>query len=208
MGLDFSYLLYFKRDNLWDAMQGLVKIAEPHHPPTMIHFPNHELSIPLDSWLSKEKEIHHDDHKFSFATVLFFDEDEAILDWGHGQEVEDPYRSPPGTNSVNRVSIGYIYLTVYNNLSQQYPENTSAKDLVLFDFGTTGTRMSLLFDNSTSIRETFIRQLEKYNGVCGVFNRESGGGELFWLKGQILSEDIWDAFMMPDEIEDMLRKYR
>ena len=29
-----------------------------------------------------------------------------------------------------------------------------------------------------------IQYLEKNNGICGVFNREMGGGELFWYKGQ------------------------
>ena len=46
MGLDFSYLLYFKREDLWSVLQGVVAIAEPHQPPITIHFPDHELSYP------------------------------------------------------------------------------------------------------------------------------------------------------------------
>ena len=52
----------------------MVGIAELHHPPTRIHFPDHELAIPLDSWLLKEKEVHHDDPEFSFDSVLIFEE--------------------------------------------------------------------------------------------------------------------------------------
>lgn len=206
MGLDYSYLLYFKREHLWDALQGVVSIAEPHHPPTRIHFPDHELSIPLDSWLMKEKEVHHDDAEFSFSTVLYFEEDEAIEDYFLGQEIDDLYRGPPGTDGVIRVRIGYIYLTVYNDLTRQFPQNNPTDDLILLDFGTTGTRMSMLFYYSTSIRKTFVKLLERYQGVCGVFNKEDGGGDVFWFKGEKLDGEIDDAYLMPGEIKQLLKE--
>ncbi|MCK4816213.1 hypothetical protein KA005_10635 [bacterium] len=205
MGLDYSYFLYFKRDQLWDALQGVVDFAELHKPPTEIHFPAHKLPIPLDSWLSKGKEVYHNDPEFNFSIVLIFEEDEAILDWGHGQEVEDPYRSPPETNSVNWVSIGYIYLTIYNDLSVRFPQEDPPDDLVLFDFGTTGTRMSMLFYYSTSIRKSFLELLEKTKGVCGVFNKEEEG-EVFWLKGKEMVEYIDDSWMLPEDIEKEITK--
>ena len=204
MGLDFSYLLYFKKDRLWDVVQGLVAIAEPHHPPARIHFPDHVLSIPLDTWSMKGQEIQHDAPEFGFSTVLLFEEDEAILDYilsrDHGEE--DSFRGPPDTDEENRIAIGYIYLTIY----QKNPYRP-ASDLVLFDFGTTGTRMSLLFSYSTSIRNTFINLLDKFDGICGVFNDESAG-ELFWFKGETLSEEIGDPFMPPEEVEVMLGTQR
>jgi hypothetical protein len=80
MGLDYSYLLYFKKDQLRDALQGVVDIAKPHHPPTQIQFPDQVLPVPLDAWLLKGKVAQYDDPELSFATVLIFDEDEAILD--------------------------------------------------------------------------------------------------------------------------------
>ncbi len=204
MGLDYSYLLYFKKDQLRDALHGVVDIAEPHHPPTRIHFPDKVLSVPLDAWLLKGKVAQYDDPELSFATVLIFDEDEAILDWGHGQEVDNSFRSPPGTESVNRVSIGYIYLTVYNDLPDEFPQKT-LKDLVLFDFGTTGTRMSTMFYYSTSIRKTVIEFLEKNKGVCGVFNSEEEG-EVFWFKGKKMTKYIDDAYMGPEEVEQEISK--
>lgn len=206
MGLDFSYLLYFNQENLWEALQGVAAIAVPHHPPTVIHFPDHELSIPLNSWVLKDRMVHHDDPEYSFATSLIFEEDEAIEDYFFGLGIDYTYRGPPGSDDENRISIGYIYLTVYNDLSWLYPQRKPIDDLVLFDFGTTGTRMSLLFDDSTSIRKTFVELLERHQGVCGVFNRESGGGELFWFKGRSLSEYIGDAYMMLEEIEGMLNR--
>jgi len=207
MGLDFSYLLYFKREYMWDALQGVVNKTESFHPSLRIHFPDHEVSLPLNSRLLEEKEVQHDDPEFSFAIVLNFEVDEIIADYLYSINREDDLtdRSPPDTEGTNQVAIGYIYLTVYNDLSRRFTLEKPT-DLVLFDFGTTGTRMSLLFDNSTSIRKTFVELLENYQGVCGVLNREDSGGELFWLKGQSLSENIWIAYIMPDEIEGPLRK--
>ena len=221
MGLDYSYLLYFKRQHLWEALQGVAAIAEPHHPPTLIHFPDHELLVPLDSWLLDGKTVYHYDPELSFSIVLNFEEDDEILDYiiarDRGRTEGD--RSPPDeqdTNLVigwaapdeqdtNLVPIGYIYLTIYNDLSERIDINEPS-DLVLFDFGTTGTRMSMLFSYSTSIREAFADLLDRYHGVCGVFNREDGGGELFWLNGRRLSERIADAYIGPGEIEKLLEK--
>ena len=205
MGLDYSYLLYFKSEHLWDALQGVADIAEHHHPPTKIIFPDHEVSIPLDSWLIEENEIQYDEPEFSFSIVLPFEQDEAILDYIVDWDDEDIDRSPPGTEEVNCIPIGYIYLYIYNDLSRRITLKDPT-DLVLFDFGTTGTRMSLLFYYSTSIRKTFIELLKKHHGVCGVFNQEDGGGELFWFKGQRFSEYIDNQFLSPDEIEQLLNK--
>ena len=203
MGLDYSYLLYFKREQLWNVLQGVVEIAEPHHPPARIHFPDHVLSIPMDTWSMRGQEIQHDAPEFGFSTVLLFEEDEAILDYvisrDHG---EDSFRGPPDTDEGNRIAIGYIYLTIYQNRP-----DLLASDLVLFDFGTTGTKMSILFLESNSIRRTFEELLEKVPGICGVFNREMNG-EVFWFKGQRLSEEISDPFLLPAEIEAALGRSR
>jgi hypothetical protein len=209
MGLDYSYLLYFKRKHLWEALQGVAAIAEPHQPPTVIQFPDHELAVPLDSWLLRDKTVYHDDPEFSFSIVLNFEEDDEILDYiiarDRGRTEVD--RSPPDEQGTNLVPIGYIYLDIYNDLSRRITIDEPS-DLVLFDFGTTGTRMSLLFSYSTSIREAFADLLDRCHGVCGVFNREDGGGELFWLAGRRMSDWIEDPYLTPEEIDGLARKYR
>ena len=207
MGLDFSYLLYFKRENLWEALQGVVAIAETHEPPIKIQFPDHELYIPLDSWTLKDRRVHHDDPDFGFDTVLRFDLDDGIDEYLSDRYYETDGRSPPEPDADNKAAIGYIYLGINNDLSREYPDN-DVDNLVLFDFGTTGTRMSLLFSYSTSIRKTFLELLRKYHGVCGVFNREAGGGEVFWFKGREMAIDIDDQYMLPDEIELLLGKLK
>jgi len=208
MGLDYSYMLYFKRDRLADVLQGVVDIAEPHQPPTQIHFPDHILTIPLGKLppYSELNVYQYDDAEICLDTVLIFNEDLAILDWGHGQEVDASFRSPPGMDYVTPVSVGYIYLSVYNDLSQYNPEIIlDLKELVLFDFGTTGTRMCMMFQYSTSIRKQFTEWLRKYDGVCGLFNKEEEC-EVFWLNGKEISGFIDDAWLSPEEIEQKLSK--
>ena len=61
MGLDFSYLLYFKREHLWEALGGVTAIAEAQDPPTVIHFPDHTLTVPLKSWYMQDRTVQHDD---------------------------------------------------------------------------------------------------------------------------------------------------
>ena len=80
MGLDFSYLLYFERVRMWDALQGVVDFSEPHKPPTEIHFPVHYLPTPLKPVSMNQSEYQHDDPLIVMGTVLFFQEDEVILD--------------------------------------------------------------------------------------------------------------------------------
>ena len=75
LALNFSYLLYFKRKQLWEALQSVAAIAHPYHPPTIIRFPDHEQGIPLDRWFEEDKVVQHDDPKFSFLTSLIFKED-------------------------------------------------------------------------------------------------------------------------------------
>ena len=80
MGLYFSNHLYFKREYLWEALQGVISIAAQHKPSTVIHFPDHELVIPLDSYFD-DMTIHHDELIFSFFTSLVFEEDEHIQEY-------------------------------------------------------------------------------------------------------------------------------
>jgi len=202
MGLDYSYLLYFDRKLQWEALQAVVNISVPHHPPTRILFPGHELSIPLESWSSNNGVLKYNDPELQMHTSIYFEEDDAIFDYLQDRIDNDNLRSPPEGNQPRKVSIGYIYLTIYNESSKRY-SGIGAKNSVAFDFGTTGTSMSMLFYYSDSIRRTFVKLLERVPGVCGVFNHEEYG-EVFWYKGHRLSKEIADPFMPLSEIESLL----
>lgn len=209
MGLDYTYMLYFKREQLADVLRGVVEMAESLDPPTFICFPDRIFTIPLGKFprYSEEKVYQYDEPEIALSTALIFEEDQAIRNWGHAQKVWDTESAPPRKAGYkNPVSVGYIYLTIYNDLSMYYPEIIlDLKELVLFEFGTTGTRMSTMFLYSTSIRKKFTELLRKYNGVCGLFNDEEKG-EVFWLDGKEICGYINDVWMSPDNIAQNLVK--
>jgi hypothetical protein len=154
MGLNHNYLLYFKREHLWDALQGVAKIAEGiDPPPTTIHFPDHDLVLPIATGFQEENELPYNKPEIDFAISLLFNEDEAILDYLSSNHDDWIHRAPPKEGGIEQVAIGFIYLTVYVNLSKHYAFKKPT-DLVLFRFGTTGTRMSFLFSELESIRQT------------------------------------------------------
>jgi len=206
MGINHSYMLFFQRQDLWHALDGLLTIAEPHQPPAIIHFPDHQKEIPLDPWPMHRDVVRHDDPEFNFATVLKFDWDEAIEDWIDriGRD-PDPDRAPPDPEEQGLASIGYIYLNIYTDLTQRFDLAGPSENVVLFEFDTTGSRMSMLFSGSTAMRAAFIRLLENYRGLCGVFNWEGSEPEVFWLKGRHLCEYLGDTDPLPDAIEAWLQ---
>ena len=203
MGMDFSYLLYFKREKIWDALQAVVEMASPHQPPTRVLFPDHELLIPLATWQDNHAQLNHDDPQLDFHFSLYFEEDEAIQYWRRNLGDDPSLRSPPDASGVKMVPVGFIYLAIHNPSSEHFPAGYTG-GLVAFNFGTTGTRMSLLFDESPSIRKAFLGLLERIPGVCGVFNREDSG-EVFWMDGREVYAQIEDPFLMPEEIRVILK---
>jgi hypothetical protein len=206
MGLNYNYLLYFKQDHLWDALTGLVHICDPiDPPPTTIHFPDRDLTLPIATDFLEANEVLYDKPEIKFAISMVFKEDEAILDYLENNGDDWIRRAPPDFDGAAQVSIGFIYLTVYTDLSKHYAFKKST-DMVLFRFGTTGTRMSFLFSESESIRRTFTRLLENYNGVIGIFDREIDYGQLFWFMGKQMEFDVESVYILPDEIEEMLKR--
>jgi hypothetical protein len=153
MGLDYSYRLFFKRHDLWTVLQAVSQLAVPHSPPTRILFTDHELSIPMETWSDNQGILRSDDPHLDFHASFYFERDPAITEYLQRLGSNEPDRSPPDHANSGSVSIGYIYLTIYTRSSEDSP---LPPDLVLFDFGTTGTRMSILFLESTAIRQAFV----------------------------------------------------
>ena len=184
----------------------MAKIAEPYdHTPTTIHFQDHDLVLPIMTGFREESELQHDQAEFSFATSLVFEEDQATLEFLANMGYADANRAAPDPVNPKKVASGIIDLTVYADLSQHFAFKRPI-DMVLFRFGTTGTRMSYLFAESTSMRKTFIELLERIPGVCGILDREMDGGDFFWLNGRQLSEHLSEIYLTPAEIEEELKR--
>lgn len=202
MGLDYSYLLYFKREHLWDALQSVAAFAQPLGPDTRFRFPDGDRFLPLQIWASNVDEYSHNDAKFSFATSLYFEEDEMILEYVRDLGNEDKYRAPPDPDGLKLYPIGFIYLDVYNDLSS-FSRNFTERDLVLLDFQAATTGMSLLFEESPSIRRRFTELLAAHGGVGGLFDNEYEG-HVFWWNSQEQDLYVRSAYVSPGEIADQL----
>lgn len=198
MGLDYSYRLFFHESQIWEVLQGVVAMADPLQPGIDIRFPDKIITLPFESFMRKDKPYEYYEKEFSFATSLNFEEDDALIDYITARDHLDEDRSPPDDVDQPIISIGFIYLDVRRDFSD-YDNPQDGKDVVLFDFGTTGTRMSMLFEYSTSIRNAFTSLLRTFHGICGIFNRELEG-EVFLFKDRPIPAHYCDTWILPGEI--------
>lgn len=200
MGLDYSYRLYFHRQHLWDALQGIADLSTHTTLPTLVVFPDHLRAYPIEGWGEKKKIIPWDAPEFSFTVSIYFDVDAEITDYLLRQQGakfnEAVLKNPAG------VAIGYIYINIYNDLNRLEAKEWDP-NIVLIDLGTPGSTMSMLFFESTSIRRRFQQLLERCHGICGVLNMEDYG-DVIWYKGQRMERRIPDPYVSPAEIEAYL----
>lgn len=203
MGLDFSYLLYFHRKDLWKVLKGLTDYTSPSQKSTQITFPDHTLTLPLESWCAKEDRFNFDDPVLGFVLSMRFPVDVAIFGYLSRQGQASVLIDPSLATKLQYEYIGYIYLTIHQNLTDTNPD-LPPSDLVLLDFGTPGSTMSILFCESDEIRNTFTDILDNYDGACGVFNREEAG-EVIWYEGRQVSLHLENPFLSVGEIEALLR---
>jgi hypothetical protein len=205
MGLNYNYLLYFPKDRIWDVLQALAEFSDLVGTcETQINFPDHVLTLPFEGSYMSKAPANYDDPEFNFALSQIFDEDDEILDYmiALGSEMGD--RSPPD-GEKRQWGIGFIYLTVYADISAHWAFDEPA-DIVLFEFGTTGTKMSMLFYYSTSIREKFISLLENTGGLYGIFDQEVDYGELFWYKGKRMSMTLLSNYPLPEQLDEFVNE--
>jgi hypothetical protein len=207
MGLDYSYLLFFERRARFDVLDRLAEIAEPDlENQTTLILPDQVITLPFEGWLETGRRIEWDDPnpKWDFMTVLRFEVDEAIANYLDRREAG--WREVADDADVElpeMAGLGYIYLTVYNDL-RALSERLADPGLVLFEFDTPGTSMSILFTESTAIRQAFIHLLETCQGVYGVLDMENEA-EVIWFKGEEVSVVIPHAYLSLPEIEAYVR---
>jgi hypothetical protein len=156
----------------------------------------------LPRWIAWRSRLTWDDPSptWDFMVVLCFEPDEEIE--SYLERVSTQLARSADTHDQHdergRAGIGWIYLTVHRDMTE-WPSGTD-DDLVLFEFGTPGLRMSSLFFASKSIRRAFTGLLESCRGVYGLFAMEDWA-ELFWLRGVERSERLPSAELPLAEIE-------
>ncbi len=202
MGLDYRYLLFFEREARFDALEQLGRMAadDPDGPTTLV-LPDRTATLPFPGWLETGDRLAWDDPSptWDFTTALCFEPDEEVEAW------VDRFRPPPDGDddplhdAQGRAIVGVVYLSVHNDMSN-WPSGTG-EDLVLFEFGTPGSSMSVLFWESTSIRRAFVHLLESCRGVYGLLDLEDVGADLVWLRGEERDDRLPTAEMPLAEVE-------
>jgi hypothetical protein len=200
MGLDYSYLLYFKRQKLWDVLQTVMEMSRPSSLPTLVVFPDHILPLSLKGWGEKERIVNFNEPQIDFTTSIYFHPDEEIKDYIKRNSPE--HYETMSIESPLGIPIGCIYLTIYNDL-RKFENKDWDPNLTLLNFGTPGTKMSVLFSESASIRNRFVELLETHDGICGILNMEDSA-IVFWLNGYLFDKTIPDPYMTPEEIKSYL----
>ena len=206
MGLDFSYLLFFDHCARFTVLEHLTEMAAFNlDSQTALIFPDYVMNLPFEGWVDTGRQIRWDDPSptWEFMTVLRFEVDEAIADYldRRASDSGAPHASKEDKRP-EMAGIGYIYLTVYNDLAA-FSKDAADPDLVLFQFGTPGTSMSILFTESSAIRQAFIRLLKTCQGVVGLLDMEDEA-EVIWFRGREVSVRIPHAYLSLAEIEAYL----
>jgi len=196
MGLDYSFLLFFKKQNPWNLLEGVAEFADHNlESNTAIRLRNKIMRLPFESWAGTEKKLpipyYDGSNEWKFMTSLYFEVDDELYDYAEYNKIED-------VEMQQRVAVGYIYLTVCRD-SSVYSESYDP-NLILLHFAAATTRMSTLFARSYSMRKTFTSLLDRFQGVYGLIDRENDA-VLFWLRGKGLEVEIPDAWMALTEIE-------
>ncbi|AQX14882.1 hypothetical protein BCR15_13545 [Tessaracoccus lapidicaptus] len=189
MGLDYRYLLFVERDAEMDALGRLAGISPGRPGETSVEvpapgdIPYRAEALPFRATAGTPSHLWWDDPtpEWNFAIVLAFEPDDAIR-WYQ--------RDDPRLDAHGRHEIGYIYLTLHRHMGDWAAGGSD--DLVLFEFGTTGSKMSAMFSESESVRRVMVGLLEGCRGVCGIFDWEDHA-TLFWWRGRELDVELPEA---------------
>jgi hypothetical protein len=201
MGRDYEYHLYFPREQMWNVLQSLAAIAMTDSGETTIVLPDCEIVLPFTSGFENKTIVFNETlTRMSFDTSLYFDSDAVIeehLETLYSQEDREFLRDSKG-----RVGIGFIYLSVEPNLKNVGCGKWKWKpNICRFEFTAATTAMSLLFENSPSIRQTFTHLLEANQGLCGYFHDSDYHyfeTYAFWPKGMSVKETEPRFLVEPD----------
>ena len=172
MGLDYSYVLRFRREQLKEILLAVVERAKPRSgPPVEVILPGGEETIPLPFWVLPEQiRPASFDHRFPpfFGTSLWFEPDEPFERYVAAQTAEG---HPLPRDARGRIDLGYVYLSLYMKPTKDNPD----LEFLDFDFTPATRQMSMLFAASESVRRFFVQLLEEHNGISGKFEDSDYG---------------------------------
>ncbi len=188
MGLDYTYRLFFPRERVPEALEGLAaRCAPPRCGTARIHLPQGIREFPFEPF-REDALPNWDDESYSFDIILHLAADEAL---------EKFTRIAPQQLEEQRweIDLGYIYFRVDNP-----PEETVS----CFVFIASGNRMSWAFLDSRSLQSVFSDLLAAHGGLCGLLDRDEDR-IVFWWRGQTTWETLREAWTL-EEIDAQMHQ--
>ncbi|GAB2735396.1 hypothetical protein [Kitasatospora kifunensis] len=175
MGLDYSYEIFMPPRNVARALTRLAELAPQGRdtPPLPVTLPGGEqLIVPFTSKYKSEPVDCSAGGTLKLDTSIMIEVDDAVREF-HLRDVDR-------VDELGRVSVGYIYLTVW--FSPAWHPNFAS---LQFTAATSG--MSRMFERSASVRKVFTDLTVAAGGVCCLLDTETGTFDICWLNGETVS---------------------
>ncbi|MEU8928170.1 hypothetical protein AB0D10_46010 [Kitasatospora sp. NPDC048545] len=175
MGLDYSYEIFMPPRNVVRALTRLAELAPQgrNTPLLPVTLPGGEqLIVPFTSKYKSEPVDCSAGGTLELDTSIVIDVDDAMREF-HLGDVDR-------VDELGRVSVGYIYLTVW--FSPAWHPNFAS---LQFTAATSG--MSRMFEQSASVRKVFTDLTAAAGGVCCLLDTETGTFDICWLNGETVS---------------------
>ena len=156
MGLDYSFELYYKRRDLEAALLATAAITSVEAPETLVFLPDgKQITLPVRT-RDGSNSVKLREGENWLDTRLLFPVDETL-----GYFVKEHPGWAEEKNGISLVAIGCISLGI--NLGHKY---------VALTFLSPGTSISMLFEQSSAIRQVFCEVLKRSNGLAIVYDRQ------------------------------------
>ncbi|HVF85501.1 MAG TPA: HEAT repeat domain-containing protein, partial [Abditibacteriaceae bacterium] len=185
----------FPREQLADVLRAVGQLARNNGEETDVYLPEEKLTLPFTSRFRTVPVLVHDSvERIRFDTSLNFPVGDEVIE-SYVREQEQHMRKQETSkdwtmprDAQNRVAVGYIYLNV-----QLKPELQHEASVVILSFDAATTGMSHLFEDSVSVRQTFLDFAKQQNALYLLLDRENDG-VVWWLDGQEIEEVIADVY--------------
>jgi hypothetical protein len=188
MGLDYTYRLFFPRERVPEALEGLAaRCAPPPRGTARIRLPQGIREFPFEPF-REDALPNWDDESYSFDIILRLEADESL---------EKFTRIAPQQLEAQggETALGYVYFRV---------DNPPDEAVSCFVFIAGGNRMSWAFLDSRSLQSAFSDLLAAHGGLCGLLDRDEDR-IVFWWRGQATWETLREAWTL-EEIDAQMQQ--
>ena len=172
MGLDYSYVLRFRREQLKEILLAVVERSQPNpDPPVEVILPGGQKKIFMPFYVLP-KGVNpvslEGSHPPIFCVPPWFEPDAPFERYAAMQAAEG---HPLPRDGQGRIALGCVWLSIYMKPTKDNPD----LEYLDFDFTPASKQMSMLFAASESVRSFFVQLLEEHGGISGKFEDSDYG---------------------------------